>query len=238
MFRGVRPGAEPVTARVPCRARPVLVSGSPPPKPRASNAAGATWGRRGRTSRRGQSDRLCPRYGSSSSGSTGAFGPRTRRGSSPRPPVGVGARVDQGHAGAPFDVVREHRAEFGVRRETDLVRRVHQQVHPAAALSFGDAAAQVLGGHVLVAAVVGRVLRRAAEDLRQPDGDVLGVLRVHAREDRGQDLVLQGVRVEGVGEAVHRLRSAHPLVDGGGGTGCGAHDWGAAFPGPATSVTR
>ena len=76
-----------------------------------------------------------------------------------------------------------------------------------------------------MAAALGAVPGRAAEDLAEPGRDVLRVVRVHSGEDRGEESVLGDLLVEPGEEPVEGLRPAGPLVQ-----------VGTAAPRPTTSV--
>ena len=71
----------------------------------------------------------------------------------------------------------------------------------------------MLTQHVLIAAVLLGVLRRASEDLGPPGSDVAPVLFMHAaREEWREQLILLDPVVERVDHRVERLASACPLI--------------------------
>lgn len=127
-------------------------------------------------------------------------------------PVRVGAREVDGEPGAPLDVGAERRTELGVGREARLVRGVVHQIDPAAALRLRDVLADVLGDHVAVAALPFGVGGGATEDLADPQGDVPGVLGREVGEQGAEELVLENLGVEDVGEPREGVGAACPVV--------------------------
>ncbi len=72
----------------------------------------------------------------------------------------------------------------------------------------------MFGDHVRVAAVLFAVLGGAAEDLAQPQGNVVRMIGRHVREHRAEDLVLEHMTaVEDLGESIEDRSAACPLVD-------------------------
>jgi hypothetical protein len=108
--------------------------------------------------------------------------------------------VDDGEARAPFEVGEEGGAELGVGGEALLVGGFEQEGEPALALLLGDAFAEVVLDHGEVAALVGGVVGRAAEDFGDEFCDVLEVLGVHASEERGEDGIGGDLLIEAVDE--------------------------------------
>ena len=137
---------------------------------------------------------------------------------------GVGGKsgVDDGQAGAPFEIGDEGGAEFGVGGKTLLVGGLEQELEPAFALLVGDALAEVMLDHRGVSAVVIGVFRGSTEDLADEGGDVLEVLRRHAGEERGEERIEGDLLVEALDEGAEGFGSAQPLVEGGDVVG---HGW-------------
>jgi hypothetical protein len=114
--------------------------------------------------------------------------------------------------GAPLQVGDERGTELGIVRQRHLVRRIHDQVQPAPALFLGDGPAEVLGQHELVAAPLGGVGGRPAEDLTQPQRHVAGVTGIHAGEHRREHRVVGDASVERLGQPQQRRFAAGPGV--------------------------
>ncbi len=127
----------------------------------------------------------------------------------------VGARVDQGQAGAPLDVADEGRAELRIVRQTRQVRALQQQRHPAGALRLGQMLAKMFAQHRGVAAALAAVARRAAEHLGDEVRDMLRMGRIHPREQRRQQGVLRHPLIEHLGQALECRHAASPLVQAG-----------------------
>ncbi len=123
---------------------------------------------------------------------------------------GVGGQggVDDGEAGAPFEVGDEGGAELGVGGEFQLVGGFEEEVDPALALGLGDAFAEVMFDHCRVSAVEGGVVGGAAEDLGDELGYVVEVLLWHVCEEGLEEGVSGDLLVETVDEAVEGFCSA------------------------------
>ena len=70
------------------------------------------------------------------------------------------------------------------------------QLHPARPLLLREGQPEVLGEHMRVAAVLVGVDRRTAEDLAQPQRDVVGMIGRHVGEHRCEDRVVVHAAVE------------------------------------------
>jgi hypothetical protein len=114
--------------------------------------------------------------------------------------VGGEVGVDDGEAGAPFEVGDEGGAELGIGGELKFVGGFEEEPDPALALLPGDVFAEVVADHGGVSAVEGGVVGRAAEDLGDELGYVLEVGLRHATEERLEERVGGDLLVEAVDE--------------------------------------
>ena len=129
--------------------------------------------------------------------------------------VGGEGGVDDGEAGASFEVGDEGGAELGVGGKSLLVGGFEEELEPALALLVGDAFAEVVFDHVGVSAVVGGIVGGAAEDLADEGGYVLEMLGRHLGEERGEQRVGGNFFVEAGDEGAERFCSAEPFIKGG-----------------------
>lgn len=130
--------------------------------------------------------------------------------------------VDDGEAGAPFEIGDEGGAELGVGGEALLVGGLEEELHPAPALLVGDASAEMVLDHSGVAAMVGGVVVGAAEDFADEGCDVLEVLGRHVGEERCEERVGGDFLVEALDEGTEGFGAAEPFVEGG---NFGGHGW-------------
>jgi hypothetical protein len=76
----------------------------------------------------------------------------------------------------------------------------------------GDRQADVVAEHGGIAAVLSRVGRRPAEDLAEPDGDVMRVVVADVCEQERQERILVDVPIADLGQALDRGSTTGPLV--------------------------
>jgi len=130
--------------------------------------------------------------------------------------LGVGLRVGECQARAPFDIGDEGGPELGVVRKPSVVGCEAQQRGEAKALIRCDPEPAVVAQHALVSAQLLGVPGRAAEHLAPPGSDVRAVLLADAAgEERRQQLVAFDTVVEGVDQLPKCRFASGPLIQGG-----------------------
>jgi hypothetical protein len=108
--------------------------------------------------------------------------------------------VDDGEAGAPFEVGDEGGAELRIGGELKFVGGFEEEPDPALALLLGDVFAEVVADHGGVSAVERGVVGGAAEDLGDELGYALEVGLRDAAEERLEERVGGDLLVEAVDE--------------------------------------
>jgi hypothetical protein len=114
----------------------------------------------------------------------------------------------------PLEVADERSAELRILRKTGVVGRQAHQRGETVALLGCDREVAVVGDHVFVAAELGGVATRPAEDFSPPGGYVVAMLlRDAAREEWAQQLIRLNAVVEGVDEPPDGGLAAGPLEE-------------------------
>jgi hypothetical protein len=123
-------------------------------------------------------------------------------------------RVGHADARSPLDIGDECRPELWIRGEAGIIRRLSDQLHPAPPPLFADAETEMVPHHGGISAKFFGVARGAAEDLRQPHRDMVGVIGADVSEHRRQEPVRVDPPVEELGQALEGVDSSGPFVQG------------------------
>jgi hypothetical protein len=128
---------------------------------------------------------------------------------------GLPVRVLQPDPRPPLEIGDERSPPLRIGGESGVVGGLTEQFDPAGALLLADRLPQVLGDHPLVAAVALAVGLRSSEDLAQPEGHALRMIRGHVRKQGSQERLLWHVpAVEDPGHSGQRREAACPLEEG------------------------
>jgi hypothetical protein len=119
-------------------------------------------------------------------------------------------RIEHRKPRAPFEITDKGRANFGIGGKADLVGGVKHHRKPALAELLGKVPAEMPADHMGMRATASRVGFWPAEHFGDEGCDMVGMMRVHAREYRRQHGIVRHFLIESRRQRAEGFRTAGP----------------------------